>query len=321
MKFDGFSVMVVLMISIGVLAHLILPFICLRWVAFNKGKNKIYRISVLVFVGVFFVTMWMGGSGWHWFGKWWPILFILLFIPAAILLCKNLKQVQWLPENKFWPWFNTIVMILFTIMYATDLPEIFKSRNYDGMALNLKFPLRSGTYHIGHGGSSSSMNHHFEVRAQKYALDISKLNTWGVRARGLMPSELSAYEIFGDKLIAPCSGEVISIESKLVDNIPPKMDSKNLLGNHVILFCVGHSVLLAHLKKDSVTVKIGDKVETGFQLAEAGNTGNTTEPHLHIHAVKGKFIKTEEIAGTAEGVPILFDNKFLIRNDRVTYLD
>lgn len=313
--------MVVLLITIGVLSHLVLPFICLRWLAFNKGKNKLYRITVLVFVAIFLVTMWIGGAGWHWFGKWWPILFILLYIPAAVLLFKNLKQVEWLPEKKFWPWFNTIVMVVVTILYATGLPDVFTARNYEGKALNLKFPLRSGTYHIAHGGSSSAMNHHFDVKAQKYALDISKLNSWGLRAQGLVPVQQDAYEIFGDKLFAPCSGEVTSIESKLTDNTPPKMDSKNLLGNHVILFCEGHSILLAHLKKDSVIVKVGDKVEAGVQIGAVGNTGNTTEPHLHIHAVEGNYINTQEIAGTAEGVPMIFDDKFLIRNDQVTYLE
>lgn len=195
------------------------------------------------------------------------------------------------------------------------------SSDYEGEALRLTFPLQNGTYHIGHGGSSKAVNHHFGVLAQKYALDILKVNQWGIRAKGLLPTDLNAYEIFGDKVFAPCAGEVTSVEADLVDNTPPQMDSKNLLGNHVTLFCQGYSVLLAHLKKGSVRVRVGDEVAIGAYLADVGNTGNTSEPHLHIHAVKGNHTTKEEIAKTAEGVPLLFDGKFLIRNDRVTYLE
>jgi len=263
--------------------------------------------------------MWMGG-GWHWFGNWWPILFLVLFVPAVIMLVKNMKGLPWFPRKKIIPWFVTLITLTLTVVLLVDSPELFTSRMYSVEPVNLMFPLRNGTYHIVHGGSSASMNHHYQVKAQKFALDIVKVNSWGIRASGLMPVDLSSYEIFGDKVVAPCTGEVISVENNLTDNVPPNMDPDNFIGNNAILYCDGDSILLAHLKKDSLVVKVGDQVEKGACLGEVGNTGNTTEPHLHIHAVKGKFIKVIEIAITAEGVPILFDNKFLIRNDQVTYL-
>ena len=161
------------------------------------------------------------------------------------------------------------------------------------------------------------MNHHFVVPAQKYALDIVKVNKYGIRASGLLPADLSKYEIFGEQVYAPCSGQVISVENNLEDLIPPTMDPENLLGNHVIIFCEGHSVLLAHLKKGSVIVNLDDAVSQGDLLGEIGNSGNTSEPHLHIHAVVGRATALKDIAGEGQGVPMLFDNKFLIRNDRV----
>ena len=79
----------------------------------------------------------------------------------------------------------------------------------------------------------------------------------------------------------------------LHDNIPFQMDSNNLIGNHVILYCKGYSILLAHLKKNSVSVSVGDHVEEGHFIGKVGNTGNTSEPHLHIHAVEEK-VKSEK---------------------------
>ena len=42
-------------------------------------------------------------------------------------------------------------------------------------------------------------------------------------------------------------------------------------------------VFLAHLKQHSLTVKIGDEIEVGQKLAEVGNSGNSTAPHLHMN--------------------------------------
>ena len=116
----------------------------------------------------------------------------------------------------------------------------------------------------------------------------------------------------------PCSGEVLSSVGNLPDLIPPKGDSENLLGNHVIIYCKDASILLAHLKPESVQVKTGDTIIEGSLVGRVGNTGNTSEPHLHIHAVAGRHSSRKEIAGTGEGIPMLFNNQFLIRNDRVT---
>ena len=60
------------------------------------------------------------------------------------------------------------------------------------------------------------------------------------------------------------------------------------------------------MKIDSVVVAQGDKVTTGQILGKVGNSGNTSEPHLHIHAEKD-----------GKGVPITFNDRFLVRNSLV----
>lgn len=304
------------LIPIAGLFHIILPFVFLRWLAFNRGKNKLYRIVVALFVTSFLFWMKLGGAAWQVFGVWWPFLFFILLIPSWIFLIKNSKGLSWFPKRKIFSWLSISSLCIFTGFFIVFIVQLVALHRYEGKSVKLLFPLRNGTYYIIHGGSSVAGNHHYPVLAQRYALDIVKLNSWGLRANGLLSSNLNAYKIFGDKLFAPCSGEILSTKDQLHDNPPFRMDSKNLIGNHVILYCEGYSILLAHLKKDSVSVSEGDHVEEGQFIGEVGNTGNTSEPHLHIHAVKGKM-NSKKIAHEAVGVPMIFNDKFLVRGDQV----
>lgn len=57
-----------------------------------------------------------------------------------------------------------------------------------------------------------------------------------------------------------------------------------IFGNHVIvLHDDGTAAVYAHLQKGSVTAQAGQHVRVGTQLGEVGNTGNSSEPHLHVH--------------------------------------
>ena len=70
------------------------------------------------------------------------------------------------------------------------------------------------------------------------------------------------------------------------DEIPGKasMNLKNPIGNTVMLELeTGTYLVIAHLKPESVLVKAGEEVAEGQQIGECGNSGNTSEPHIHIH--------------------------------------
>lgn len=57
-----------------------------------------------------------------------------------------------------------------------------------------------------------------------------------------------------------------------------------LMGNHVVIdHGDGAWGVYAHLRRGSVSVRPGDRVSTGQQIGEVGNTGNTSEPHMHFH--------------------------------------
>jgi len=104
-------------------------------------------------------------------------------------------------------------------------------------ATGLQFPLSDGEYHVGQGGSSEMLNHHYPVQAQRYALDIVKTAGPGWRAEGLGLSQLNTYYIWGQPVLAPCTGEVVAVENGLPDMPIGQTDSENLAGNYVSVAC------------------------------------------------------------------------------------
>ncbi|WP_098012133.1 M23 family metallopeptidase [Streptomyces sp. sk226] len=71
-----------------------------------------------------------------------------------------------------------------------------------------------------------------------------------------------------------------------------------IIGNHVILDLGGGTyAVYAHLRRGSLRVRAGDRVRAGQGIGHVGNSGNTTEPHLHFHLMDGPDLDA------ARGVP------------------
>ncbi|WP_073228397.1 M23 family metallopeptidase [Streptomyces sp. NBRC 110465] len=61
-----------------------------------------------------------------------------------------------------------------------------------------------------------------------------------------------------------------------------------VIGNHVILdIGDGTYAVYAHVRRGSLRVRAGDTVRAGQRIAQCGNSGNSTEPHLHLHLMDG----------------------------------
>lgn len=150
-------------------------------------------------------------------------------------------------------------------------------------------------------------------RGEIWALDLVKLNAYGRGAEGFSPSQLERYAIFGEPIYAPCTGTIQEAQDGSPDMTPPAGDRLN--GNTIIIHCeAGSYVIMHHLRRGSVNVKRGDHVTTGEQVGAVGNSGNSTGPHLHIHAQVGLGMNASE---DADAVPMTFNRRFLIRNDVV----
>src|SRR5262249_48923804 len=84
--------------------------------------------------------------------------------------------------------------------------------------------------------------------------------------------------------LAPADGTVAIVVDGVPENpVPGARDSYNIGGNHVVLdLGGGEYAMLFHLQPGSIKVKVGDRVRAGQALGKVGNSGNSSEPHLHF---------------------------------------
>jgi Peptidase family M23 len=113
------------------------------------------------------------------------------------------------------------------------------------------------------------------------------------------PGQNDSYLGFDDRLLAVADGTVVSVVSNKPDippgTIPTGLPFEQLTGNTVILD-IGHGVfaLYAHMKQNSATVRVGDEVKQGQVIGRLGNSGNTSQPHLHFQLMSGPHPLTDD---------------------------
>ncbi len=250
----------------------------------------------------------------YWLRYAWPTLYVLAFAIAVYRARDALVLPRPRPVQLLWIGTNAVILGFFVLL----LLQIDGADEPAGTPIALRFPLDDGRWYVAHGGAHEAVNAHHGVRAQRYAVDLTRLDNFGFRAAGLLPADLQDYAIFGDAVSAPCDGRILSVENGLPDLVPPQMDPENPAGNHVLLRCGDVIVLLAHLRFGSVVVDPGTHIQAGTALGTVGNSGQSSEPHLHIHAVRGvspeRDTISSEVLWSAEPVPMLFDGTFLLRN-------
>ncbi len=178
---------------------------------------------------------------------------------------------------------SVLGMVSGAVLLVTVTGVLFRLRRHRWgtvVTAPVKFPLR-GVWFVGAGGGRW-LNHHFAVPAQRGALDLMRVGATGA-SRG-DPQLLDSYLAYGAKVYAPCDGRVIAAVDGLEEQVPGIVRYGPLYGNHAFIDTGTEIVKLAHLRPGTVAVTEGQLVRTGDLLGEVGNSGNSTEPHLHIHA-------------------------------------
>ena len=299
-------------IALLFVTHLLIPTIFLFhvWRAPQKSRADWFLVVLAeaAYVGYILVA-----GHWHWLSHYSRYVLAAVFLWAVIASWRRVKGRPLWVRASWGQWTSRVFVLLVLGSFSTFAVTALSGRWLEESPVDMAFPLRHGTYSVGHGGSNPIVNYHNVDRAQRFALDIGKLNSLGLRAWGLYPRTLDRYEIYGDAVYSPCEGTVATAVDGLPDLIPPQQDRENLAGNHVVIRCGDVKVVLAHLMQGSLNVRPGDRIGQGQGLGRVGNSGNTSEPHLHIHAVRG----AGDSALDGEGVPILFDGQFLVRNSVV----
>ena len=147
-------------------------------------------------------------------------------------------------------------------------------------ALSLPF---QGWWYVTWGGDTKELNRHHDVINQRYAFDFLVVDEEGSSHSGAGDKN-EEYYAFGKEILPPARGRVTEVISGVHDCEPGTMNSYSALGNVVFIRHRPHEVsVLAHLKQGSIRVKAGQKVERGEVIGLCGNSGNSSEPHLHYH--------------------------------------
>jgi len=157
-------------------------------------------------------------------------------------------------------------------------------------ALRLPF---GGTWQVMWGGRTIAQNYHAAFANQRFAYDFNIVQG-GASHRG-DPHQNTSYFAFGQPVLAPAAGTVVEVVDGIADNAPPQRNTKSLTGNHVVLgLGRGEFALLGHLKDGSVRVRAGDRVAAGALLGLCGNSGNSSQPHLHFQLMRSADFATTQ---------------------------
>jgi len=188
--------------------------------------------------------------------------------------------------------------------------------------VHLSYPFH-GRWQARHSPANRVPSHGTRLYGTSHAIDFVPVDADGrsaplTRRAQLRPQPPEEFAGFGRPVHAPCRGSVVVAHDEEEDHeafrgLPSVVYAlsqqqraghgwRGLAGNHVIIRVAdGVLVALCHLREGSVTVEPGQAVETGTGVGQCGNTGNSTEPHLHLQAFDRLDIDE------AVGLPISLD--------------
>lgn len=165
-----------------------------------------------------------------------------------------------------------------------------------------------GVWRVHRGGSTPGTSHSWFLIGQRFAYDFVRDEADG---REPEAGPLTAYPAFGMPILAAAAGTVIGIRDDCRDHPRPGLGwidwrAADPRGNFVLIrHDDGWISLSAHLRRGSVSVRPGQRVREGEPIGACGNSGHSTEPHLHFQAQDRAFF------AVARSLPIRFEGTVL----------
>lgn len=219
-----------------------------------------------------------------------------------------------MPVPRWWPWVTIGA-------WGPAMALYFRLGTPHADPVDITAPVL-GRWRAVNSPTSRVPSHFVHAWAQTYAIDLvfdpddrsrPQLTWWPLARR---PHDFPG---FGKPVVAPIDGVVVRARSFMRDHLSRTsplgliyliLESVReffgpigILGNHVVIQSRdGVHVLVAHLRQGSLLVERGDELERGAKIAECGNSGNSTEPHVHLQAMDHASV------WLAAGLPIRFDD-------------
>ncbi len=178
------------------------------------------------------------------------------------------------------------------------------TKSQERIALSLPF---EGYWTVAKGGVDKADSHSWNVIAQRYAYDFYVTDNRGKSHQG-DDKRLENYYAFGKAVLAPADGTVVEVRDNIRDFPHPGAGwidwrTRDFRGNYIVIRHGERAYsFVAHLKQGSCRVKPGDLIQRGQVIGECGNSGHSTEPHIHLH------LQDHPNFYLAIGLPIQFMN-------------
>lgn len=195
-----------------------------------------------------------------------------------------------------------IGIIKLDVKYGDNYPTA------DNYTSNISYSLPfKGEWVAVNGCYTKEYSHSWSIPTQRYAYDFIILDEEG-KSYSSDATNVKDYYCYNQPILSPADGIVVEVVNKAEDSMifgngKFYSKAKHIAGNYIVIKHDEHEYsTFAHLKKDSIIVKLGDKVKKGQIIGNCGNTGNSTEPHLHFQLQNNKSFYN------SFGLPILFEN-------------
>lgn len=214
-----------------------------------------------------------------------------------------------------------VTVLLALGLGATQLGRWWLRHRVDVECVTLISPLRpqSGFRAYVLGTNTIFPYHpHRQAKAQFCALDLVVVeDATGRRFSGRKFANLCDFHAFGQCVYAPVSGVVTRTVADIPDENIGSLNALSPAGNFVVIKSGNAIVVIAHFQCNSVVVRPGDEVATGQLIGRVGNSGNSTEPHLHIHATTSSDDSSEAVLYRGCPVPLSINGLRPLRGDYI----
>jgi peptidase M23-like protein len=194
---------------------------------------------------------------------------------------------------------NLIVEVSFRSGGKADTKKTsMQLRRTEAFAGRLPF---DGTWYV--AAEHGYLDPHKRFLAEAFAYDFLQIGPNGKSYQRDGRSNADYYA-YGKKVLASKDGKVVSVRGDMAENTPGETTNVATPSGNVVIIDHGNNQFgyYAHLKPFTVAVKPGAQVKAGDVLGEVGNSGDSSEPHLHFHVMNNAD------PAQGDGIPVVFES-------------
>ena len=268
-----------------------------------QAERWLYAVPMLALMHLALLTLLHSRPGlpavvlWH-FGP------LLLTTAAIVLMAFGLMRSR---KTRL-TWTRGRTLGYAGLLIVTAMPLTYRtypsSRDEHPSEGRYRLPL-DGPVLVVWGGATRAVNYHVIAPAERWAYDLT-VHTGGPRYR-TDGNEVTDYYAYGRPVLAPAAGVVRIVSDGAPDrHIGSLFVGMNPCGNMVVMEVAPEEFLfVCHLQAGTMVVQPGDELEAGTVIGRVGNSGKSTEPHVHVH------LQTTMRGDLAEGIPMYFHDYLL----------